>query len=168
MEIRKLELNDLESYRSIRLELLKKYPTNFGSSSEEESAFDEKMWVNRLSKDTITPIGAFIEGEIVGIVLTVQNPRKKMKHIAHINSMYVKDEYMGKGIGDALIKYAVSLMKEKEVEIIYLSVVSDNTSAINLYQKNGFSGYGIEPKTIKHEGKYHDLLLMSLELVDEE
>ena len=164
MDIRVLGLEDLEAYRSIRLELLQKYPTNFGSSYEEESAFDEKMWVNRVSKDTISPIGAFIDDEIVGLVLTVQNPRNKMKHIAHINSMYVKDRYTGRKIGDQLIKFAITLMKERNVEIIYLSVVSDNVKAIKLYQNNGFKEYGLEPKTIKHGGKYHDLLLMSLEI----
>lgn len=157
--IRKLNIDDLNSYRNIRLELLKTSPTNFGSSFDEESLFDRKMWESRLTKNTISVFGAF-DQELVGIVLTVENPREKMKHIASINSMYVKEKYRSLKVGDQLLKHALDYLKKKEVEQVVLSVVTTNKPAIKLYQNNGFVHYGTEIGTIKYEGEYYDLYLM--------
>ena len=157
--IRKLNIEDLNQYRNIRLELLKNAPTNFGSSFEEESQFDRKMWVNRLSKETISVFGAF-DTELVGIVLTVENPRSKMKHIASINSMYVKEKYRSLKIGDKLVKHALEYLKNKDVEQVILSVVTSNLPAVKLYENNGFVHYGTEIGTIKYENEYYDLYLM--------
>ena len=54
MEIRKLTKIDYPIYKTIRLELLKNHPENFGSSFEEESKFDDQQWINRITKDTLT------------------------------------------------------------------------------------------------------------------
>ena len=87
-----LNKNDLSDYKSIRLELLKENPTNFGSSFEEESLFEDEMWERRLNNKNATSIGAYIGNEIIGICVVMKNPRLKMKHRAELNSMYVKKE----------------------------------------------------------------------------
>ena len=102
--IRKLTIDDVNEYKALRLELLKNEPKSFGSSFEEEDRFDFSMWTNRLTKKNILAFGAFNNNNLVGIVLGVKNPREKIKHIATLNSMYVKPEYRGQGIGEKLIK----------------------------------------------------------------
>jgi len=164
ISIRKLSLDDLEQYKNIRLELLKNSPSNFGSSYEEESKFDRDMWVNRLTKKHISVFGAFDNDLIVGIVLAVMNPRKKIKHVATLNSMYVKEGYRNKGIGKDLIETAIRYLENEDVEIINLSVSEDNESAISLYKRLGFIVYGEEKKAIKLNGKYIDTYLMNKEL----
>lgn len=162
--IRKLEFEDLIDYKAIRLELLQSEPMNFGSSFEEESMFDETVWKNRLIKAHIIPLGAFVDSVLVGIVLVVMNPRKKMLHVATINSMYVKEEYRGLGIGNALIEEAILMSRRALVEILNLSVVTTNISAYSLYKKHGFVEYGEEKNTIKYNGNYSSLFLMRKEL----
>ena len=119
--IRKLTINDVTEYKAIRLELLKNEPSSFGSSFEEEDSFDFSMWTNRLTKKNISAFGAFNNNELVGIVLGVMNPRKKIKHIATLNSMYVKPEYRSQGIGEKLIVKTVTYLFEQSIEIINLS-----------------------------------------------
>lgn len=159
--IRELKIEDVDKYKSVRLELLLKEPNSFGSSFEEENNFEESMWNNRLTKKNITGFGAFSDEDLVAIVLAVLNPRKKIKHIATLNSMYVKPAYRKLGIGEDLIKRAVSYLKTQHVEIINLSVASENIKAINLYQKLGFNIYGEEKKAIKLNDDYIDLYLMT-------
>ena len=148
--IRKLEMEDLLDYKAIRLELLQNEPMNFGSSFEEESLFEDSLWKSRLIKQNIIPIGAFVDFDLVGIVLIVLNPRKKMLHVATINSMYVKEKYRGLGIGIALIEEAILVSKKNNIEIINLSVVTTNLKAVALYKKHGFVTYGEEKNTIKN------------------
>jgi ribosomal protein S18 acetylase RimI-like enzyme len=163
IEYRVLSKEDVLIYKEIRLELLKEYPMNFGSSHEEERAFPDDMWINRVEKPTVKTLGAFDGETLIGICALAFSPRIKMKHIAEIHSMYVKQEYRNQNIGYNLIQMAFDLCKEKDVEIVRLSVVDGNDSAINLYKKLGFVEYGIEKKTIKYENKYYDLVLMDKE-----
>jgi ribosomal protein S18 acetylase RimI-like enzyme len=160
LTFRVLDKRDVSQYKDIRLQLLQNHPMSFGSSHEEESLFDDSMWINRMVKATVKTLGAFDEETLIGICALAFSPRIKMKHIAEIHSMYVKQEYRNQNIGYTLIQMAFDLCIEKDVEIIRLSVVDGNDSAINLYKKLGFMEYGIEKKTIKYENKYYDLVLM--------
>lgn len=164
IEIRKLIASDIEDYKNIRLELLMNEANSFGSSYDEESSFADSFWINRLTSSKITILGAFNQEDLVGIVLYVKNPRKKMKHIALVNSMYVKNNYKRQGIAYSLINEALKELKEANVEIVNLSVVTNNQAAIELYKKIGFSIYGEEKKGIKVDNLYINMYLMTLEL----
>jgi RimJ/RimL family protein N-acetyltransferase len=47
-------------------------------------------------------------------------------------------EYWGKGIGKEIMKYIISVAKEKQLKTIYLHVSETNLRARKLYEKNGF------------------------------
>lgn len=161
--IRKITIDDIDKYKSLRLELLLNEPSSFGSSFEEENTSDNSLWIDRLTKPNISSFGAFRYNELVGIVLSVMNPRKKIKHIATLNSLYVKPSYRGQGIAEKLIEKAFSFLNEQCVEIINLSVATKNKKAINLYRKFGFEIYAEEKKAIKLDDEYIDLYLMRKE-----
>ena len=164
MIIRKLTKEDFKDYQLIRLELLKKHPENFGSSFEEESQFPTKVWIERLSKQTVTTFGAFKDNKIIGLCVIVKNPRLKLKHVASLHSMYVKPQYRKQNIATRLINQAIEKLTSEGVEMLNLSVVTTNNQAIKLYKSLGFIQYGIEPKTIKYNDNYHDLMLLSKQL----
>lgn len=161
MRILELTKDDYQLYKEMRLELLKNEPISFGSSFEEENLFEDKIWKHRLTKENVSTFGAFSSNQMIGICVVVYNPRSKMKHLATLHSMYVKKEHRGKGIGKKLIEFAEKSSKNKGVQRMNLSVVSSNTSAINLYTKLGFKEYGLEPDTIKVDGDYYSLTLMT-------
>jgi ribosomal protein S18 acetylase RimI-like enzyme len=163
-DIRELDKSNYLDYRKIRLELLLDNKESFGSSFEEESLFNDEIWIDRLSKSNVNTIGAFVDDELIGIVVLVKNVRKKMKHIANINSMYVQPAFRNQGIAYDLLKYALNIAKNDGVERLNLSVVVSNSNAIKLYQKFGFIKYGIEPDTIKIDNNYYSLDLMSKEI----
>jgi len=166
IEYRILNIKDIDDYKSIRLELLKGNPANFGSSFEEESQFDNVMWERRLNNKNATSIAAYYEEEIVGICVVVKNPRLKMKHVAHLNSMYVKLNQRRLGISKGLLNCAFELLQGSEVELMNLSVVEQNANAIALYKSFGFIENGIDQKAIKHQGVYYNLILMSKQLIE--
>ena len=159
--IRELQENEFDKYKSIRLELLQKEPTSFGSSFGEENLFEDDLWKKRISKETVSTFGAFDHNNLIGICVVVFNPRSKIKHIASLHSMYVKEAYRGKSIGKNLITYAEEVAKQKEVKRINLSVVEGNVTAKSLYKKLGYIEYGVELDTIKYLGKYYSLILLS-------
>ncbi len=164
METRLLDINDKNNFKKIRLELLKNEPKSFGSSFDEESRFEDIMWDNRLNKKHVFNVGTFSNNEIIGLAVFVMSPRKKMKHHATLNSMYIKKEYRNKGIAINMINFGIELLKKNNVEILDLSVSKGNDKAIKLYEKLGFIKYGDQPKVIKIDKEYINLLLYSREL----
>ena len=63
---------------------------------------------------------------------------------------------------EGLIDYA-----RDHVELIQLSVVSGNERARRLYASLGFVEYGVEKKSLKHDGDYYDEILMALDLMSD-
>ena len=159
--VKVLSVEDLKDYKEIRLELLNNEPTNFGSSFDDESKFDDEKWKSRINNDSVYSFGSYLDGEIVGICVLKLSPREKMKHVGTIHSMYVKHKYRNQGLAYDLIIEAEKLAKKKGVKRLNLSVVASNIAAYNLYYKIGFVEYGIEPDAIKHEGELYSLRLMS-------
>lgn len=57
---------------------------------------------------------------------------------ARIGLIGVSKNHLGKGIGTSLISSAISLLKEKNFEKLYIATQGKNIGALNLYIKSGF------------------------------
>lgn len=55
-----------------------------------------------------------------------------------IHLLMVRPSMAGKGIGSALIKYAVRLAQERHCRVLRLDTGGQNIPAVSLYKKNGF------------------------------
>lgn len=167
MNIRVLNEQDTQAYRTIRLNALKNSPESFGSSYEEEAAFDVERFTKRITKPNSTTFGVFDGNNLAGICNVSFQPRKKMNHRADIFSMYVEPEFRGKGFGKALIESAIKRACErKTIRQIYLTVVSSNKKAKSLYESFGFKTYGIDRQAMRYNGIFYDHELMVLFLKD--
>jgi len=60
---------------------------------------------------------------------------------AEIGNICVLPDARGKGVGDSLMNALDEYMRARQVEKIFLEVESDNTPAINLYEKNNYVKY---------------------------
>lgn len=76
--------------------------------------------------------------DIIGYVLIVLEGEE-----AEIDSVAVRKNFEGKGIGSSLIEYSLKKLKETGVKRVLLEVKKTNTRAINLYAKFGFKPYRI-------------------------
>ena len=59
-----------------------------------------------------------------------------------------------------LIETTLDWGRQIGVLIVRLGVVGHNTSALRVYERQGFQRYGTEPAYIHHGGAYHDMILM--------
>ena len=158
MIIRKLTIQDVESFISFRAEGLKNTPEAFGESLKE---FNQKSLESIKStfpnSNTNFLVGMFDEQKLVGVVGFFQNRSEKMKHKAGIWGMFVTPSYRKQGIARKLMEFAIEKGKEiVEVKQISLGVVSTNIAAKELYKSLGFVSYGTEPRAICVDGTYYD------------
>ena len=77
--------------------------------------------------------------------------------------MYVRPSARKAGVGRRLVETIIEFARHR-VELIQLSVVSDNEPARRLYERLGFLEYGIEKKALKQDGRYYDEVLMARDL----
>ncbi|MCC5666191.1 GNAT family N-acetyltransferase [Nostoc sp. CHAB 5784] len=166
MIIRKLTKYDAEDYRQIRLEALYKNPDSFGTTYHEEAIKTIEQFRDRILVDNNNFIlGCFEDKELIGIVAFHQESRIKLRHKAYISSMYVQQEYRGKGIGKLLLNELIERAKAiNEVEILLLDIVKINFLAKKLYLSLGFQIYGIEKMAYKFNNQYFDLEFMCLQI----
>ncbi len=169
LNIRVLNEKDTQAYRTIRLNALINNPEAFGSSYEEEAAFEPARFTHRLTNPKSQTFGAF-EGEQLGGICNISfQPRKKMRHRAEIFSMYVEPAFRGKGVGRLLIETCLQAARMRpHVRQVYLTVVSSNQTAKALYTSFGFKTYGVDQMAMFYNDRFYDHDLMVLHIPQSE
>jgi ribosomal protein S18 acetylase RimI-like enzyme len=166
MIIQKMTASHAEEYWDLRLEALKNNGEAFATTYDETISRDnpiEQVQRNLSSKESVT-FGAYIEGKLAGNVTLLYNRHKKMKHKAAIVAMYVSPSFRKLGIGRALLAEVEKTAKQAGIELLQLTVVTTNTSAVNLYENAGFVSFGVEKHAMKLNDDYFDEMWMSKEL----
>ena len=156
-QIRRLEPADAALYREIRLEALRKNPEAFGSTFERENAQPLSWFESAIGRADI--FGAFVDGKLAGIAGFSVQEGSKQAHKGLLWAMYVRDDARGSGIGKMLVAVILDHARGR-VEMVQLSVVSDNEAAHQLYRAMGFVEYGSEKRALKQGERYYDEFLM--------
>jgi len=117
----------------------------------------------RLAADGADTVwGAFVGGELAGIVGLGREARAKVRHKATVFGMYVADEHAGRGLGTALLQQAIAAARAESLEQLLLTVTATNAGARALYEKAGFRPFGTEPRATRIGSAYHDKTHMIL------
>jgi ribosomal protein S18 acetylase RimI-like enzyme len=161
VQIRQLTPEDAALYRDIRLEGLRVNPESFGNTFEAESMRPVALFADRI-RDSVV-LGAFDGSPIIGIAGLLVGKGPKETHKGLLVGMYVRPEARNRGVGRRLVEAVIEVARQR-VELLHLTVVSDNESARRLYARLGFLEYGIEKKSLKQDGRYYDEVLMAKDL----
>lgn len=160
MEIRVLGPDDAEIFAAIRLESLEQEPDAFGATLEDERKRTLEGWQERL---TASPThesrfyGAFVDGQLTGIIGYFRHKGAKVRHKASIVSMYVRASHRGTGAAAALMQTVLGHLRTvPEIDQVQLAVVSSNKAALRFYEKMGFLPYGYEKQALKVGDRYLD------------
>jgi len=158
LQIRRLGPSDAALYREIRLEALKRNPEAFGSTFENENAQPLSWFEAVVVRADI--FGAFLDGALVGIAGYAAQEGAKQAHKARLWGMYVRAAGRNLGLGERLVAAVLDHARGR-VEMVQLTVVSDNAAARRLYSAMGFVEYGYERRALKQDGRYYDEVVMA-------
>lgn len=133
---------------------------------EEEKKYLQEQIEKFLRRDA-TPIVVVHENSIIGHSSVERNfiDKKRGLHIGDFG-ISVSQEYRGDWIGEKLLTTVVDQAKKRihNLKIIRLTVYGSNSTAQNLYKKQGFQEYGRLPKGALYRGEYLDMIEMYLEV----
>ncbi len=159
MQVRLLNESDTDAFRKLRRERLEQSPRAFAESISEHDALSPDVIRNRLrhASGENFVVGAFLDGELVGIAGFSRSPRAKTRHKGVVWGVYVRSHARGKGAGRALISALIDRARQEPgLEQIQLTVSIGQESAHALYRSLGFEPFGREKHALKVDGQYVD------------
>jgi ribosomal protein S18 acetylase RimI-like enzyme len=139
--VRRLEPQDHERLREIRLRALSQEPHSFGSTFDREAAFTAEVWRNRLRPEGNPHLACCDDsGELIGLVAGMID--EEDHEIAELVGMYVDSQARGTGTADALVTQIVDWAIAEGCTAIRLHVTDGNARAEGMYRRNGFERTG--------------------------
>ena len=104
--------------------------------------------------------GAFLHRALTGVLGFTGFRGGKLAHKGTLWGMYVREEARGSGLADLLMQHVLEHARAS-VEMVMLTVSSENERAHRFYKRWGFVQFGLEPHTMKMgDGDYLDGVLM--------
>ena len=166
--LREANLADVHEYRDLRLNALLDSPAAFSADYQTNLNYPMSFWEGRLTFDQ-HGMTFFAEygGKLLGMSGIRIGESPKTKHGAYVWGVYVRPEWRGQHVAEALIKTCAGWAQQRGVVILKLGVIANNESAIRCYERCGFRTYGTEPRALFHEGNFYDEYLMSRALDQE-
>jgi len=133
--IRRVEADDWELLRDVRLRALREDPDAFLSTHAEESAFPESVWQERARQAHGASFIAVEDGAPEGLATGIAiDPASVM-----LVGMWVAPALRGSGVARDLVTQVVDWARSRQAERVVLSVEGDNERAARLYERCGFS-----------------------------
>ena len=113
-----------------------------------EIFFRENFTHDKIKDELLNPLNYFfiakINGENAGYCkLSAINKPDKFQDFKSIEicRLYALDNFIGEGIGKALMQYSIQFAAEQHASIIWLGVWEHNQRAIKFYKKFGFEKF---------------------------
>ena len=153
----KLEAEDLQIFKAIRLESLKMAPSAFANTFADWSSLSDEAWLDRMK----IPVFAMLKGhEPVGIMGLMLQRGERRSHRATIIMVYLRESERGSGLANDLLQAVMSFAKEVGVRQLELNVNHTNARAIRFYERHGFERVGKIPAALIDDGNEVDELIM--------
>ena len=157
------------AYRALRLRCLTDHPEAFTSDAEEAHTQPLDWSVKRLTPHPDRPhdffLGAWVHGELVGMVGLQGRYRTKERHNATVLGMYVAPEHSKQGLGGLLFAALLQQARQlPDLEQLDLTVTQGNATAQALYAGHGFTVFGVHPNAIRVNQQSFAKVLMHLDL----
>lgn len=171
--IRRAALPDAAALRTLRLKALQEHPEAFLISVAEEAenmvGDFEQLITGRWGEEDNQMLVADYDGSLVGMCGFYREPRAKVAHRMTVWGMYVQPGARGHHVGRRLLEAAIRRSRAVAgITQIHISVTADNTEARTLYESLGFVAWGVEPGSMRLNGKDLDEAHMVLRLTDAE
>ena len=121
----------------------------------------EHPWESKAIETLITDKNkTCLVAELGGVIVSYVGAESVLDE-SNIGNIVTHKEYRGKGIATELFEALLTELKAQGIKKLFLEVEHDNTPAIGLYEKLGFSNYGYRRD---YYGQGKDAVLMSLDL----
>jgi GNAT superfamily N-acetyltransferase len=136
---------DLASLRAISLHTFVATFAHLNTPENMAKYVAERLSLNQLGQELADPNSAFYFAELAGQRIgylkvnygAAQTDLQELDSL-EIERIYVVQEWLGKGVAQALLAHAEALARKAGMQSIWLAVWEENPRAIRFYEKSGF------------------------------
>lgn len=168
--IRRLQPQEWQAYRAIRLRALADAPDAFGSTLAAEQELPDDSWATRVAKSAVSGIDCALVAEVAqvaqmgGPLAGLLWAKVDAINAGRVNlfQMWVAPEWRGRGVAAALLIDALGWARERGTQVVHLGVNNANAGALRLYERAGFQPIGAP--YLMREGASHMEQEMRLQL----
>jgi len=161
--IKRVQADEMDAFKRIRLEALRAEPSSFASSYEDWEGLSDEEWRQRLADPVFI---VFQDGEPVGITGLLRQRPSKLTHRATIVMVYLRQNLRGTGLAGILLGAVADYARDIGIRQLELTVSAENPAAIHFYRREGFSEFGRIPGGTVRGGREVDDVLMVRRLVE--
>jgi GNAT superfamily N-acetyltransferase len=166
ISVRVLGEDEWEQYRSVRLNALEESPDAFVASADEERAFDEGLWRQRMVRSQ--RLVAEQDGAAVGVASVGQarhEGEKDNEKVAELFGLWVAPTARGTGVATQLVQAGADAAREQGRSHLAYWVGADNGRAVAFASGFGFRPTDSRrPMRVKGEDDDEDEIAMVLPL----
>jgi len=140
LTVRRLQADEWQTYREVRLAMLQESPSAFGSTHQQESARrGGQVWRQRLRDNGVllARVGRTSAGSAMYSGYGIADPGE-----CALYGMWVDPRFRRIGVGQALVQAVVARARAEGKRRVVLYVVAGNTGARLLYEREGFVATG--------------------------
>lgn len=159
-EIRFATIHDLPSILKIVNHAILHTTSNY--HYEIQTLEQQQNWFFDKTEKAFPVIVAVYENQIVGFG-SFGVFREKIGYQNTVeHSVYVKNEFIGKGIGKILLQKLIDIAKSKNLHVMIGCIDADNQNSIAFHHKFGFKTTGLLPQVACKFDKWLDLVIVQL------
>jgi len=145
---------DAAALYRLRRESLLAEPLAFLASPEDDLASSEEAVRVMLTRAPEAVVFGARAQELVGLVGLHRGTAHKAAHKANLWGLYVSGAWRGRGLGARLVQAAVTHARTLPgVSTVRLGVSESAVDARRLYERCGFTPWGVEPDAIRCAGR---------------
>lgn len=149
MQIRKLNITDLENLQKISITTFRETFEEVNTEEDMQKYLTENLSLEKLKAELENPNSEFYfsekENQILGYLklnFGDAQTENQGNEALEIERIYVLKEFLPLKIGQILFEKSIEIAKEKNMKFIWLGVWEENKRAIRFYEKNGFEVFG--------------------------
>lgn len=161
MNIRRATISDVPAILEIYNQGIR---SRLATCDEEDQTLEErKKWFEQFNEQYPLYVG-LIEGLVVSYGCLFKYSPKSGYRFATENSIYVHDDYQGRGLGRLMLSHLISKARELGFKYMEARIFSHNTRSIALHESFGFKLVGVQPKIGCLDEKFYDNSILYLHL----
>ncbi|GAA3339574.1 L-methionine sulfoximine N-acetyltransferase [Curtobacterium pusillum] len=160
--VRDCESRDLDVVHALHVDAVLHSTAIWQEEPHPRSYFDG--WLAERRADGYPVIVAEIDGRVAGYASYSQWRPHQGYRLTVEHSVYVVEEFRGRGVATALMNALVSRAKDEGRHVMIAGICSTNTGSIGLHERLGFTTVAVVPEVGRKFGRWLDLTLMRLPL----
>jgi RimJ/RimL family protein N-acetyltransferase len=147
MFVRKLNKDDWNAYKAIRLEALRLHENLYGGSYAAEAAYSDQDWQDLIGTKTYAFFGLYDDDKIVGSTVVFTHRDDPTGKTALLAGSYIRKEYRGMGLSRKLYEARLDWIKSEErFERVWVGHRAGNEASRRANQAFGFTLLKTEDK----------------------